>query len=497
MVEPLKYIKGGLHLGFLTKNNIRVEGNRPTMADDREGERAILDSLSGYEFEDLMVDVFRNLGYENVRVSRKSGDEGRDILMEEELGDGRRRAVVVECKHTQTVSRPVVQKLHSATTTYDYEGERKGMVVTSGRFTGPAEEYVGKVNSNPGNPTIELLDGNDLREIGEEIGLDLYSGKIEVICDETLPYPPNRSDVESKVLTEFNDINNFDPEYFSETRVGLRFLPLLYVKSDVNAVFETSVGVIHRVNTTDSMVIKAKRGETTVESGRVEDLVRDNLDRTVLIEEGKLKRDFDEVDFMRFGRTETDYKDFIYETLQDKYETTVTYTGDNNVTYNKTCTPRVSDINIREILALYVPNIEAQKRAGDYAYSYEYLSAHPTTLTLDDGIHECVHCGTARSTFTFCKNCGSINCSTHTKTERWEQAPVCTGCAVTERFFLKQKYFYDEENLERFREEYESMPLHKKALENKILAVVIVMVVLFIAVLLASSAFSLVAAGMG
>jgi hypothetical protein len=27
---------------------------------------AVLDDLSGFEFEDLMEDVFRNLGYENV-----------------------------------------------------------------------------------------------------------------------------------------------------------------------------------------------------------------------------------------------------------------------------------------------------------------------------------------------------------------------------------------------------------------------------------------------
>jgi restriction endonuclease Mrr len=32
------------------------------------------------------------------------------------------------------------------------------------------------------------------------------------------------------------------------------------------------------------------------------------------------------------------------------------------------------------------------------------------------------------------------------------------------------KYFYDEENLEAFREEYAAMPVHRKAMENKLLA---------------------------
>ena len=44
---------------------------------------AVLDDLSGFEFEDLMEDVFRNLGYENVRQAERTADEGRDILMEE------------------------------------------------------------------------------------------------------------------------------------------------------------------------------------------------------------------------------------------------------------------------------------------------------------------------------------------------------------------------------------------------------------------------------
>jgi len=84
----------------------------------------LLDELSGYEFEEKMVRVFEKLGYRNVHQLPKSGDKGRDIVMEEDDGT----AVVVECKHTETVGRPVVQKLHSATTTYSHSGgqERHG-----------------------------------------------------------------------------------------------------------------------------------------------------------------------------------------------------------------------------------------------------------------------------------------------------------------------------------------------------------------------------------
>jgi len=90
-------------------------------------------------------------------------------------------------------------------------------------------------------------------------------------------------------------------------------------------------------------------------------------------------------------------------------------------------------------------------------------------VTIDDGIHRCAHCETSGDdeTYTFCPNCGAIACKSHRKTERLVGEPVCTGCAVTERFALKTKYFYDEANREAFREDYAAMAIHEKAMENK------------------------------
>jgi len=70
---------------------------------------AVLNDLSGFEFEDVVEDVFRNLGYENVRQADRTADEGRDVIIMEEVVDGTRRAIIVECKHTgdgRATSRP-------------------------------------------------------------------------------------------------------------------------------------------------------------------------------------------------------------------------------------------------------------------------------------------------------------------------------------------------------------------------------------------------------
>jgi len=131
---------------------------------------------------------------------------------------------------------------------------------------------------------------------------------------------------------------------------------------------------------------------------------------------------------------------------------------------------------------VYLPQVRQTTDLQAYSYPYEYFAAGPSRVTSEDGIHRCVHCDTdgIDATYTYCTNCGSINCDSHIKTERLEGTPVCTGCAVTERFAFKTKYFYDEENRDAFREEYASMPFYEKAMENTPLAVGAVSVVVLV-----------------
>ncbi|WP_302080623.1 restriction endonuclease [Salinibaculum rarum] len=427
----------------------------------------LLDDLSGFEFEDLMEDVFRNLGYENVRQASRTADEGRDIMMEEVV-DGQRRAVVVECKHTDTVGRPVVQKLHSAVATFDFDGPKRGMVVTTGRFTRPAEEYASGLRQ-AGDPfPIELIDGTDLRGIADDIGLDLYNGRIEIICEETLrPFDPT-ADAAAPVRESFRDIDNIETADLPTPDSRAEFQPVVLITADVNAVFETSVGVIHRIDQTDQFVVHAERGHPEIMQGSVRRLVEENRRQTTELDEDAFSEVFDAVDVHRFGQTETEYKEWAVGRLRDRHTTTVTYTGDNNVTYNKTCEPNQSDVSVQSITPVYLPDVRQTTHLGEYSYPLEYYAAGPSRVTVEDGIHRCVQCGTdgVDTDYTYCANCGSINCPDHIKTERLEETPVCTGCAVTERFALRTKYFYDDENREQFRAEYEQMPVHEKAMEN-------------------------------
>jgi restriction endonuclease Mrr len=442
---------------------------------------AVLDDLSGFEFEDVTEDIFRNLDYENVRQAERTADEGRDILMEEVV-DGTRRGVVVECKHTGTVGRPVVQKLHSAIATFNFDGPKRGMVVTTGQFTGPATEYAQRLQQNGDPYPIELIDGEGLREIADKIGLDLYNGRIEILCDETLrPYDPATS-VTAPVEEAFNDIDNIESANLPTPHSQVTFRPVVAVAADTNAVFETSVGVIHRVNERSQFVVHAERGHTQISSGDVSSIVLENLDATVDLDTDRFASHFDTVEERRFGQTQTEYKEWAVDRLTKHHTTTVSYTGDNNVTYTKTCEPNQSDISVQSIEPVFLPQVRHTADLLEYSYPYEYFVAGPSRVTSEDGIHQCVHCDTAGTdaTYTYCGNCGSINCDSHIETERLEDTPICTGCAVTERFAFKTKYFYDEANRNTFREEYEAMPFYEKVMENTLLAIGTVGVVVLI-----------------
>lgn len=69
-----------------------------------------LEALDGFEFEDFCAELFRRLGYKNVRLASRVADTGRDILMDAAAPSGKLEPVIVECKHHlgKTIGRPVV-----------------------------------------------------------------------------------------------------------------------------------------------------------------------------------------------------------------------------------------------------------------------------------------------------------------------------------------------------------------------------------------------------
>ncbi|HII78848.1 MAG TPA: restriction endonuclease, partial [Methanosarcina sp.] len=59
----------------------------------------MLENLNGFEFEELVADIFRKKGFKNVIVTQRTNDGGKDITMDEVTYSGEVIKVVVECKH--------------------------------------------------------------------------------------------------------------------------------------------------------------------------------------------------------------------------------------------------------------------------------------------------------------------------------------------------------------------------------------------------------------
>jgi restriction endonuclease Mrr len=272
--------------------------------------------------------------------------------------------------------------------------------------------------------------------LADDVGLDLYNGRIEILCEETLrPYDPTRGP-SGAVEDAFRDVENIDATAVPYPDLWVTFQPTVTVTARTDATFETSVGVIHQVRERDQIVVQAARDGPQRPPHPLARLVTGNLDQRIELDEAAFAETFMQLSTERFGRTETEYKEWSVDRLQRKHTTTVQYTGDNNVTYTKECEPNQSDISVESITPVYVPRIRASVDFDHYTYAYEYYAAGPSRYTVDDGIHRCQQCHSAENgPFTYCTNCHSINCPEHIKTERLVDEPVCTGCAVTEQFF--------------------------------------------------------------
>lgn len=128
------------------------------------------ESLSWAFFEQLVVDVLVRMGFgsdveeTSRRVTRKSGDDGIDgVIDEDRLGLD---AVYVQAKRyaaKSVVGRPALQAFAGS-----LEGQRasKGVFITTSHFSSEAEDYVKRISKR-----IVLIDGKTLARLMYEYGV--------------------------------------------------------------------------------------------------------------------------------------------------------------------------------------------------------------------------------------------------------------------------------------------------------------------------------------
>lgn len=113
-----------------------------------------IEHLDGFQFESLLDELFRKAGYK-VNVTKKSGDQGADLIVEK---DGVSTAIQAK-KYAGNVGNTAVQEVVAAMKYYDCD---KSMVITTGKFTKGAFELAGRNG-------VQLIDKKGLDDLFDSI----------------------------------------------------------------------------------------------------------------------------------------------------------------------------------------------------------------------------------------------------------------------------------------------------------------------------------------
>lgn len=97
-----------------------------------------IDEMEGHDFEYFCADLLKKRGFEEVEVTKGSGDYGVDILAEK---DGVTYAIQCKC-YTEPVGVKAVQEAYAGR---DYYDRMVGAVLTNQYFTAPAVQAAKKL----------------------------------------------------------------------------------------------------------------------------------------------------------------------------------------------------------------------------------------------------------------------------------------------------------------------------------------------------------------
>jgi restriction system protein len=125
-------------------------------------------------FEQFVGRLLGVMGYENIEVTRRSGDIGVDVLAEIEVGVLRLHTTVQVKRLKGNVQRPAVSQLRGDMALWDVD---QGMIITTGGFSAGAKQVARLRNVTP----ITLIDGDRLTDLLIEHGIGVRKEAVEVV----------------------------------------------------------------------------------------------------------------------------------------------------------------------------------------------------------------------------------------------------------------------------------------------------------------------------
>ncbi len=143
-------------------------------AAQREALRKLLNTMPPYHFEHLIGDLMEAMGYEEVTVTKQSGDKGVDVVATVQFGITTVREVVqVKRQGKSSVQRPIIDQLRGS---LHYHQAIRGTLITLGKISNRATEAA----LSQGVAPITLIDGDKLLDLLIEHGIGIKKRPVEL-----------------------------------------------------------------------------------------------------------------------------------------------------------------------------------------------------------------------------------------------------------------------------------------------------------------------------
>jgi len=140
----------------------------------RQSIRDILADLDPYAFEHLVKRLLEEMSYDNVTVTKRSGDGGVDVVADIELGITSVREVVQAKRHKQTIQRKDLDALRGSLHRF---GAVRGTIIATSKYSKGTREAA----FEPGAAPITLIDGDKLIDLLIAHGVGVRKKTLEVI----------------------------------------------------------------------------------------------------------------------------------------------------------------------------------------------------------------------------------------------------------------------------------------------------------------------------
>lgn len=135
--------------------------------------KACLLKIDPFAFERLIGELLEKLGYENVCVTKRSGDGGIDVTATLTVyGVTNVKTAVQVKRYSANVGDKVVRELRGAVVV-----DQRGLIITTADFTKAAKEEASAENKMP----ISLVNGEKLLELLVKYGIGVKTQKVELI----------------------------------------------------------------------------------------------------------------------------------------------------------------------------------------------------------------------------------------------------------------------------------------------------------------------------